>query len=243
MGNVRRVLMLSFLLSCAESEPARNDSSVRDDATAWSDAEARDARVRDASEPDTSAPIDGATLDGGPSLEGADDAAVSATDGEIVSHDAASGCMPNAELLWGGGRTLSTCQEGCRFEVGLSPVVVPDLGCIGYWALLQVQDAAGVTLYTVDAELSSLAWSDASIAGSAIRAQAPAPSASCDACENPSWLSLVDDMLDADPVDYRFPRSMPPPELTQANAFLQKLIDQMLVCQGDYLVTCVRNDR
>jgi hypothetical protein len=234
LHNARGILTLACLLSCGDAEPSRNDGSVREDASA---SDANGANAADANAHDGAMPLDAA-------LGETNDAGTTSPDGEVGSDDASAGCMPNAELLWGGGRTLSTCQDGCRFEVGLSPVVVPDLGgCVGYWALLEVQDERGEKLYSVDAELSSLAWSDASRAGTAIRGENLAPSPSCDGCESPVWLSLVDDMLDSDPVDYHFARAAPPSELAPANAFVQKLIDQMLACEGEYLTTCVRNER
>jgi hypothetical protein len=139
----------------------------------------------------------------------------------------------------GGGRSFGECEGECRFEVSIEPSIVLDVEeCWAPHVWLSAHDTAGV-VHMWTADLSDSAWQQAASITATLTDAAIAPVTGCPDCADggDAWVVRAPGGREAQEFHYEYGR--PPSTLSDADAFLQRLIDQVRVCRGDMLSTCM----
>lgn len=145
---------------------------------------------------------------------------------------------PSELILAGGNRSFGECSGDCGFVLAINPIIVLDEGsCAFVSAELTVHNTEDDSTVIYSASLTDAAWEQALLLSNdlaATRATIPAETESdCIDCGT-SEVALRGAELET----FHYPYGGAPSELIDADAFVQQLIDELRVCDGELIVDC-----
>lgn len=146
---------------------------------------------------------------------------------------------PSQFALEGGRRSFGECSGDCGFELRITPIIVLDEGnCDSVMVELTVHNTdGGLLIYS--AVVTDEAWEQATLISIDLAAaRAMIPAVTENGCFDCGTSDIAISGLDPLEQTFSYPYGGPPPELIDADAFVQGLIEELYACEGEHIIDC-----